>query len=402
MSDKKMPSKIITVVESIHNGITKNYTMYPADKLEASAESWQHPYNKPVIKNHNTYEEPLGRVVKHEFKKSVIDPDKFTIQLHLEISDPDTIQKVMDGRYHTLSIGGATDSCVCSICGKDILKEGYCGHWKGRAYEGKTAHWTVGNMEFEEISFVNVPADGNARVIIPNLESAKGNNKESAEGRTPNVKGFEDADKILEGAEGAEGKKDPAGDPPATEPVKEGAEGEKGEGDTPAARTVEQVEKELADAQAALQTAEGKVATLTEENTTLKESNTTLDTRVKELESENDQQFKQNVELAKTVRQVLAEAVADVRVALGKDKAEDREVNVAEYVKSNAKSLGKQLEELRAEKPVRQPGSAANPGLANNNDPHAQTEGDDSNNDGEMNLAKMAEVMEKALFGRSN
>lgn len=397
MSDK-LPSKIITVVEAIHNGITKNYTMYPAEKLEMSAESWQHPYNKPVIKNHNTYEEPLGRVVKQEFKKSIIDPEKFTIQLHLEISDPDTIQKVMDGRYHTLSIGGATDSCVCSICGKDILKEGYCGHWKGRTYEGKTAHWTVGQMEFEEISFVNVPADGNARVIIPNLEAKGNKNKESAEGRTPNVKGFEDADKILEGAEGAEGKQDPAGDPPATEPVKEGKEGE---GEAPVARTIEQVEQELADAKAALQTAEGKVTTLTEENTTLKESNTTLDARVKELEGENEQQFKQNVELAKTVRQVLAEAVADVRIALGKDKAEDRELNVAEYAKSNAKSLGKQLEEMRAEKPARQPGKAENPGLANNDDPHAQTEGDKSSEKGEMTLDKLAEAMEKAIFGRN-
>lgn len=165
LESKRPDNKVTVIAEAIHAGMTKNFTFYSAEKLSRSVDSWVTPYNKPVLKNHDLNTDPLGRVVAAEFKKSVVAPEKDCIQLKMEITDPEAIEKIKDGRYLTLSIGGTAKSAVCSICGVDVVKEGFCGHIRGKTYEGRQAYWIVGEVEFEEVSFVNVPADSNAMVI---------------------------------------------------------------------------------------------------------------------------------------------------------------------------------------------------------------------------------------------
>ena len=110
---KEQKKKVIVKVEATHSILTKNKTFYPANELEKAHRTWVEPYERPVIRNHNEYDEPLGRVKEAIFKDSVLHPGQKTIELTLEIVDSDAIEKVLDGRYKTVSIGGSASRVVC-------------------------------------------------------------------------------------------------------------------------------------------------------------------------------------------------------------------------------------------------------------------------------------------------
>jgi hypothetical protein len=108
--------------------------------------------------------------MNYEYKKSELNPDKYTIKLTLEITDKDSIRRHLDGTALTYSIGGQAKEVFCSICGIDILaSDHWCGHWKGYKYEklgadGKTKTketciWKIGMTDYLEVSEVNIPAD---------------------------------------------------------------------------------------------------------------------------------------------------------------------------------------------------------------------------------------------------
>lgn len=173
---------LVTVVEATHNITTKNLNTYQAEYFPASVKSWRRPYQKPVLLNHNSYSgKPAGRVKKGQVVPSEIKKNLQTQRLFLNITDPDVAAGILDGTYTTLSIGGSAKSAVCSICNTDILDAGWCGHLKGRKYDGKVCTWLIGPMEYEEVSFVNVPADPYAQVLIPDLETAAKEQGESVE-----------------------------------------------------------------------------------------------------------------------------------------------------------------------------------------------------------------------------
>ena len=157
-------------IEAIHAGTTKNYMYYPAEKLKGDKElksgvySWTSPYAKPVIFNHDTDTEVTGRVERAAYA-DYTQAGKPGIIVVPKITQPEAVQAVKDGRLLTVSIGGTTDAAVCSICETDIINEGFCGHMKGEVYDGITATWIAGNIWFDELSWVNVPADENAMVV---------------------------------------------------------------------------------------------------------------------------------------------------------------------------------------------------------------------------------------------
>jgi S-ribosylhomocysteine lyase LuxS involved in autoinducer biosynthesis len=92
------------------------------------------------------------------------------IELIVDVTDSDAIQKVLDRRYLTGSVGASTDSAICSICKKDWAEdEGVCEHRPGEKYEGKKCFLIAGNLTYDEYSFVNTPADRHSRVIEVNV-----------------------------------------------------------------------------------------------------------------------------------------------------------------------------------------------------------------------------------------
>ncbi|WPA89493.1 hypothetical protein MTATph1_CDS0006 [Moorella phage MTATph1] len=154
---------LVCRIEAIHAGVTKNYTMYSAEELRKSLSTWTTPYNKPVLTHHEIYGEPIGRVVSADFKQSTLSGRECQ-ELVVRLTDAEAIAKILDGRYITVSVGGVADSATCSICGTNWV-EATCEHTPGETYDGVPCVAILHGIEFMEVSFVNVPADQDAKVV---------------------------------------------------------------------------------------------------------------------------------------------------------------------------------------------------------------------------------------------
>lgn len=368
--------KLVVTVEGIHTGMTKNKTFYPGNTLEESVPTWTSPHRKPVIKNHNLYEEPLGRIVQAEYVESTL-TDKYTVRLKLEITDEKAIEKILDGRYLTLSVGGSADKVTCNACGKDLVQEGYCGHRRGKAYDGKEAYWIIGNYTGDEISFVNQPADVHSQVIQAELVTAEGGKnvkdgktKEGVEGNgtddptqvKESATGSDDATNLIDGLLSEGDNNDGKPDTPVTEGQDDNSDTDNP--DTPDAtkpkesgddadKDLETVKKQLEDAQKEVdrltKVVEDKDTEITTLTATVSEKSTKLETTEKHLESaENEKKtlVEQNITLARFARKSMAERVADLRIVQGKNKADEREALITEWSQSSSKVLETQITDL--------------------------------------------------------
>lgn len=201
----KRTSSLMVKVAATHAGmITKNNGFYLPDRMASGAGSMLLPFPKPILLHHDSHKDAIGRIVSAEYVntsnsllqhdskfKDFTDPKvSFFAKLNLidallqdghlqndsfqglgylsvvaKITDPDAIQKIADDRYMTVSIGASTDKAVCSICKVDWVDEGPCEHRPGQMYDEKPAFIIAGNLTYEELSFVNSPADPFARVI---------------------------------------------------------------------------------------------------------------------------------------------------------------------------------------------------------------------------------------------
>jgi len=116
----------------------------------------------------------MGRVMAARMDKEA-DGSSF-VRLQIAITDPLAIQKVLDKRYLTGSVGGRAGKAVCSISGDDLAKETEGGrpavskYKRGQVYKGKLAFTDMQDISFKEYSFVNQPADqkSSIRAINPN------------------------------------------------------------------------------------------------------------------------------------------------------------------------------------------------------------------------------------------
>jgi hypothetical protein len=92
------------------------------------------------------------------------------VRLQIAITDPVAVQKVMDKRYLTGSVGGRAGKAVCSISGDDLANLDESGKPKmarfkrGQVYKGKLAFIDMQDISFKEYSFVNQPADSKSSV----------------------------------------------------------------------------------------------------------------------------------------------------------------------------------------------------------------------------------------------
>jgi hypothetical protein len=92
------------------------------------------------------------------------------VRLQIAITDPVAVQKVLDKRYLTGSVGGRANKAVCSISGADLAKETEAGrpplskYRRGQVYKGKLAFVDMQDISFKEYSFVNQPADSKSSV----------------------------------------------------------------------------------------------------------------------------------------------------------------------------------------------------------------------------------------------
>jgi len=157
--------------------LTANYNNYSVQALESALQSWVEPYPKPIILNHDLNSEPVGRVMAAKMDKEE-DGSSF-VRLQVAITDPIAIQKVVDKRYLTGSVGGMAGKAICSISGEDLAAESEDGRPKlikykrGQIYKGKLAFIDMQDISFKEYSFVNQPSDAKSGVRGPGIKDAK-------------------------------------------------------------------------------------------------------------------------------------------------------------------------------------------------------------------------------------
>lgn len=191
-SDKSPKLKV--TIDATHSGVITNRRVYPGVKVKdgyksffSKANGGSSDFDKPVLKHHGVYDDPIGRVVSasftqlkqgRDFENDFMSPDPVgskgsgVVTVVANITDPDAIQKIIDGRYISVSAGHETDSMTCSICDKSIVK---CDHWPGKYYNeegdetdaenGFMCYYITGNMSYNEVSFVNMPAQPPAKLL---------------------------------------------------------------------------------------------------------------------------------------------------------------------------------------------------------------------------------------------
>ena len=182
-------TSLICNVAASHSGTLINNRVYPPEKMKKGIKSWTTPFKKPVLINHDEEGDPIGRVMKAKYTptprgmdgkeyKPVLKPsDGYGyVDLTVKVTDQAAIQKIMDGRYETVSVRMSTDQARCSVCDTDWADAGPCEHMPGKKYDGKLAYMTTGDLTYREVSFVNIPADEFAKVEGATLEDDEDRN----------------------------------------------------------------------------------------------------------------------------------------------------------------------------------------------------------------------------------
>lgn len=413
--NSKIPDKLKVVVEATHTGINRNKVSYSYDKLELSTDSWTNNYEKPVLLNHNSYSgDPLGRVKSAQFKQSQIDPQKHTIQLTLEITNKAAIERFLDGRYKTFSIGGYTDSAKCSVCGKDIINEGWCGHQRGKKYDGKECYWHLGVMDYDEISVVNSPADIHAQAISveivedevqdntstdPETDSTTTGNKvtDNADGILGQIDGLLGNDGEAENPDGEQqDNKNPKNpdnpdnpeDPKDPEQQNDNSENDNPENNEPdggdgpqtdsaEVETLKSEKKALEDKVAELESQlNAKDGLISQKDMEIESIGAERDSAKEELanaKTENEGLIQQSVNLAKYIQQSLANSVADLQIAVGDKKLEEKDELVKEYSTFTTKKLNDMKLDLVKPEKITQRATVTSPGQIADGDTTSST-----------------------------
>lgn len=373
-AEGKGKRKLIVQMEAIHVGRTANYTFYTEQGLKEGLNSWTHPYNKPVLTHHNSHDgEAIGRILRAEFAESTMSGRKGLI-FTCEITGEEAVEKVLDGRYQTVSIGATTDKVTCNMCGTDRTQE-WCEHWRGETYEGQTCHFTIGTTFGREVSYVNVPADEDAGNFSVSVEDGDSNEAamnvfQIAEGfiqhvNTPGVNMYESAsedirqliDGLVKTEEGGKQAMTVAKTEPAATVL---TEAELTEKLTNAEGTIASLNTKLTEAQGAL-------ATQVIEKTK-------VDAQLTEAQADVVRLTQENSSLIEAAHKALAEKVVEMKLSLRKADVVGvtPEEAVAEHVKRSADSLTDAAKDLQAEmqSTTAQIGSVPNPGAAGeDNDP---------------------------------
>lgn len=196
---------LVVTYDLSHSARRINNRVYSLAGQQNGIKSLLQPYPKPILLNHDTSRDPIGRfiggewqdlsnqAISHfsnvnsfmEFKNTMMsnDTEKMyhamkknnlllnknwpglgRMRVSAKINDQEAIEKFLDGRYITFSAGSTTNQHICSICNSDWAKDGLCEHRHGRIYDGETCVFFTGDFMVLEGSVVNTPADDLSQV----------------------------------------------------------------------------------------------------------------------------------------------------------------------------------------------------------------------------------------------
>ena len=175
MNKTNLPESIDVQIKATHFApyINKNAVKYTENAIKKGSKSWISPFKKPQLVFHDKSSSPIGRVLDFEIikdqKEYPDEPSNYT-RLTVRITDKDSIEKVLDGRFNTVSVGSKSSKVICSECSQIITEDGLCDHKKGSYNDkGELIHWLIDEIEYIEDSFVNEPADEYAGIEKINL-----------------------------------------------------------------------------------------------------------------------------------------------------------------------------------------------------------------------------------------
>lgn len=374
-SGKASVAAIDVELEATHSGKNHNYCIYYEDSMEKDAETFVNPFKKPMLKNHDSYSEPLGRISQSWHGPSALTDERSAIHLKVRVTDQDAIIKFLDGRYSTVSIGGRMGTVTCNVCGKTILKDGkfkFCGHWRGESYKDQMCYWGARDITYNEVSTVNTPADDFAQVMKVTVVTDSADKKDSKEETTmagtntdsnhvDALKQISDMiDNILNPTPSAS---DSTGTPEAPE-AKDGNGEETPKADEPkddaATDELAKTKKDLADAQEKITSLETELQETKDALAKAQEDLTTATT--------DAAQFKEKcVTLATANKELVADGIIAKELVAGKIQEDAKDSRKEELVAMSMKDLHKLAEEqvTKDETTPRQPAQVTNPTLAN-------------------------------------
>ena len=204
--DKKPVLKVS--INATHSGLLTNMRVYPSSKVMNGYKSFfskdnggSSPVGAPILTHHDTHKDPIGRIHTAKFTalKTGIDfsqdylyPDSAggsgsgVVTVDGVINHADSIEKILDSRFLSVSAGHGTNRLTCSVCAESIFS---CNHVPGRKYtedgeitdadDGFLCYTITGDMQYHEVSFVNIPAQPPAKLVQfewSNTDSYKGTN----------------------------------------------------------------------------------------------------------------------------------------------------------------------------------------------------------------------------------
>lgn len=336
-------SALDVTFEATHSGKNKNNVVYVSESMEKDSKSWMFPFCKPLIKNHDMHEEPIGRVVDATFSQSDFAEDRDTINVTFRVSDEDAMKKFADGRYKTMSIGAAANYMTCNVCGKDVLKDGqfkFCGHWRGESYKNQIATWTAKDLEYKEGSVVNNPADIFAQVkkirVIKHKDGTDMANKDEENLNVDDA--ISDIDNLIEDEKAPEVEESVIENNDETST--EGSEVIEDNNETEAEKTPS-IEDELEEAKVKISDLENQINSLIEEKKTLSDE---LEEKKSELERLNDSLNSTNEEIASVKDQAKRLAVFNKKLLADNLKALDNKITDEELEGKTAKEITDMIE----------------------------------------------------------
>ena len=397
---------LVCDIDATHSGTLINNRVYPPDGMAKGIKTWTKPYKKPVLVNHNDEADPIGRVIKAQYIKTPRGMDGTDYKpvlkasdgfgytnLTVKVTDPDAIQKIMDGRYETVSVRMTTNHAFCSICGVDWSDE-MCDHMPGKMYDKKLAYITTGDLSYREVSFVNIPADEYAKVTTTTIGDSvdvpmyASNTEGKALYDMGDVKGdnlydlleqevSEEDDVIIHLLRNKDTRKEEKMSMKleeltkdqlkdldmVKEMIQEALDGAKGECESQLAKLREELEKkdselntpELKDGEVANAEALEAQKALSDEKESLGSENTELKDEINKRDEERKTLLDENVRLNADLHKLYAERLYDLKIYLGKPDVtefktpEDRDKKVEEFAGRSIESLRDQIGDLLLE-----------------------------------------------------
>lgn len=84
----------------------------------------------------------------------------------LNIPDREAAQKIIDGRYNTVSISVGSNAAYCTSCSTNLVQDGGCEHMRGEIVDGHRTLIVLDELRYAHVAVVNEPAD----VLAANFE----------------------------------------------------------------------------------------------------------------------------------------------------------------------------------------------------------------------------------------